>query len=186
MTDRAHPTPNVLFDVWRLSRRVDALLDRALTEADISPSDFGLYSLLAVDGPLTPSELARRSASPATTISQALQRLERRGHARRRPNPEDARSTLVELTDAGRDLHGRAAEPFVDVLAELGRELAGDAGPVRSALHRLEVAIAALMGEPPPDAPELPSPLAATADEELTPQQQRELQAFAAWLRWRG
>jgi DNA-binding MarR family transcriptional regulator len=183
-TTRRQPAPNVLYDVWRVSRRVGTLLDTALEPVGIGASDFGLYSLLAMEGPLTPSELARRSAAPASTISQALNRLEGRGHVERRPNAHDARSTMVGLTAAGRELHRRASAPFVTTLSSLEDELGEDGDRVRAGLYRLEVALAALTGEEPPPPPQLGTPPGPPPD--LTTQQQREVDAFAAWLRWRG
>ena len=61
--------------------------------------------LAVLDGaaePLTPSQISERVlvASASTTVTLDL--LERRGWARRAPNPQDGRSTLVEITDAGR------------------------------------------------------------------------------------
>jgi DNA-binding MarR family transcriptional regulator len=53
--------------------------------------------------------------------SKLVDRIEASGHCRRRPNPEDRRSSLIELTPAGRRLLASATEAFDDELqARLG------------------------------------------------------------------
>jgi DNA-binding MarR family transcriptional regulator len=47
------------------------------------------------------TELAGQLGMPLTTASDVVRRLEGRGHVRRRPNPEDGRSFLFELTARG-------------------------------------------------------------------------------------
>jgi DNA-binding MarR family transcriptional regulator len=48
------------------------------------------------------------------TMTHRLKRLETRGWVARVPNAQDARSTLVQLTDAGLALIERAVEAHVD------------------------------------------------------------------------
>jgi DNA-binding MarR family transcriptional regulator len=53
--------------------------------------------------------------------SKLVDRIEASGHCRRRPNPADRRSSLIELTPAGRRLLASATEAFDDELqARLG------------------------------------------------------------------
>jgi DNA-binding MarR family transcriptional regulator len=53
--------------------------------------------------------------------SKLVDRIEAAGHCRRRPNPADRRSSLIELTPAGRRLLAKATEAFDDELqARLG------------------------------------------------------------------
>jgi DNA-binding MarR family transcriptional regulator len=48
--------------------------------------------------------------------SKLIDRIEASGHCRRRPNPGDRRSSLIELTPAGRRLLASATEAFEDEL----------------------------------------------------------------------
>jgi DNA-binding MarR family transcriptional regulator len=48
--------------------------------------------------------------------SKLVDRIEASGHCRRRPNPGDRRSSLIELTPAGRRLLASATEAFEDEL----------------------------------------------------------------------
>ena len=62
-------------------------------------------ALAVIDGagePLTPSEVSDRVLVPSATMTATLDVLERRGWVRRVPNPDDRRSTLIEITPDGR------------------------------------------------------------------------------------
>ena len=62
-------------------------------------------ALAVIDGagtPLTPSQVADRLLIPSATVTATLDLLEHRGWIRRAPNPDDRRSTLVEITPDGR------------------------------------------------------------------------------------
>jgi DNA-binding MarR family transcriptional regulator len=66
-------------------------------------------------GGLTPTELGRRLSLSSGAITALVDRLERAGHAERRPNPADRRSSVVlpvpdGLEEAGRHLRPVAAE----------------------------------------------------------------------------
>lgn len=58
--------------------------------------------------------------------SKITDRVEAAGHCRRRANPGDGRSSLVELTAAGRRVHAKAGATFDD---ELRRRLADPLSP---------------------------------------------------------
>lgn len=61
--------------------------------------------LAVVDGagePITPSEISNRLLVPSATVTSTLDTLEDRGWIRRKANPDDRRSVLVETTAAGR------------------------------------------------------------------------------------
>jgi len=51
---------------------------------------------------LTPSQISERVVVASATMTATLDLLERRDWVRRTPNPDDRRSTLVEITAAGR------------------------------------------------------------------------------------
>lgn len=79
-------------------------LDRCIV-ASFDMSQPAATVLAVVDGagePLTPSEIGERVVAPSATMTANLDLLERRGWIRRTPNPDDRRSTLVEITAEGR------------------------------------------------------------------------------------
>ena len=137
--------PNVLFQTYIASNLVAGVLERAFASHGLDLDDFGLSSAIGVWGPITPTELSARVGMPPTTLSSALARLDRRGHVRRRPNPGDGRSYLVELTEAG-DTAWRAGWPALqDAIAALERELGGSLDEVQDAIERLQDAARAAL-----------------------------------------
>jgi DNA-binding MarR family transcriptional regulator len=61
--------------------------------------------LAVLDGavePITPSQISERVLVASATMTATLDLLERRDWVRRTPNPDDRRSTLVEITADGR------------------------------------------------------------------------------------
>lgn len=63
----------------------------------LAASDQRALDLIERFGPLTAGELAERSGLAPASVTGLLARLERKGLARRIPNPNDRRSVLVEL-----------------------------------------------------------------------------------------
>lgn len=124
---------NLLFDVWTLASATRALLNDALTGSGLTAEEFALYSLLHIRG-RTPTELARALHLPATTMSSTLRRLDQRGHTRRRTDPDDRRSSRVELSAAGRAAHRRAGKAFAPVLARVEEALGGSVADTRDRL----------------------------------------------------
>ncbi len=60
-----------------------------------------LLELRAAGGPLRMQELGQRVVLSRTRVSRLVQELESRGLVRRTPDPDDRRSTLASITDAG-------------------------------------------------------------------------------------
>jgi MarR family transcriptional regulator, organic hydroperoxide resistance regulator len=92
-------------------------------------------------------EIASELGITTGGASKLIDRIEADGLCRRRPNPDDRRSSLLELTPAGRKLLHDAREAFDD---ELGRRLGGlsprtveqllsTLTRLRAAGHRLDV-----------------------------------------------
>lgn len=129
---------SLLFDVWLLSGLSAGYLDEVLTSTGLSGDDFGLYSLLGAFGPATPTQVHRWTGWPTTTISAHLRRVEQRGHVDRRPNPEDRRSSLVELSETGRQALRDATEPFLVAMHDLRPRFAPDTLRERLVLQDLD------------------------------------------------
>ena len=125
-------------------RRCALLLQRRLddTFADFGMSswEFDMLATLRRAGAphrLTPTALFSALMITSGTMTHRLQRLEAAGWIVRLPNPDDARSMLVQLSEAGLQLVDRAVEAHVAnehrILAPLdNKQLAAlDAGLVR-------------------------------------------------------
>ena len=132
---------DALFMVWLVSRSTNDLLDTLFGPAGLTGDEFAIYSVLAASPEMTPTELARWMAAPATTVSSYIKRFESRGHVARKPNPDDRRSYRIELTPAGRRAHDAAATLFQPIRAQVGAALAKDDGDVREALLRLRTVV---------------------------------------------
>jgi DNA-binding MarR family transcriptional regulator len=83
------------------NQRMVQLVERELAADGVEASDYGALSLIGVREEMRLTELAAQLGMPLTTMSDVVRRLEARGHVRRRPNPDDGRSFLFELTARG-------------------------------------------------------------------------------------
>jgi DNA-binding MarR family transcriptional regulator len=140
----------ILFDVFLTNQKRAQLIEAALAENELPAEDYPFYVIVGAEGPWTPTDLARRLEIPLTTVLFRLRRLERRGHAERKPNPHDRRSFTIRLTPAGQKLLRKARPKFraaaTAVEAHLGaREVAG----LRDALAKLRTAIDAEISDAP-------------------------------------
>jgi DNA-binding MarR family transcriptional regulator len=77
------------------------LVDRELAADGVESNGYGVLSLIGVRSSMRLTELAHELGMPLTTASDVVRRLESRGLVRRRPNPEDGRSFLFELSARG-------------------------------------------------------------------------------------
>jgi DNA-binding MarR family transcriptional regulator len=122
------------------------LVERELAADGVESNGYAALSLIGARGRMRLTELADELGMPLTTASDVVRRLEGRRHVRRRPNPDDGRSFLFELTARGdaewrrgwgalQRIDERLAaevdrERMRDVLTELGtafeRALTGD------------------------------------------------------------
>ena len=74
--------------------------------------------------------------------SKLVDRIEAAGLCARRAHPDDGRSSVIELTDAGRELHDRAARTYADELRHrLGSAVPGaELQSLADTLRRLRTA----------------------------------------------
>src|SRR5688572_9514193 len=91
---------------------VGEIVERQLREAGIRipPYLFGLLTNISNLAPATPSKISKTTGVPMTSLRDNIQRLVDRKLVRRKPNPADGRSYLVEVTRRG-ELAVRAADP---------------------------------------------------------------------------
>jgi DNA-binding MarR family transcriptional regulator len=140
-TDISDRNVDTLFMVWLVSRSTAGLLDTALRAVNVSADEFAIYSILNKAPGITPSELARWMAAPATTVSSYLKRLETRGHLIRLAHPQDRRSYRLALSDSGELKYQAAKALFAPVRSRVTRGLAAEEGDVRRTLLRLRAVL---------------------------------------------
>jgi DNA-binding MarR family transcriptional regulator len=129
--------------ITRIQRYQAAAVREVWHRHQLDSGDYDVLAALSRSGPdhrLTPTELYRSVLVSSATITERLDRLERRGLITRRPADRDRRSVLVELTPAGRAAFDQAVP---DLLATEATLLEGLSRQDRAALSRLLAKLAA-------------------------------------------
>ncbi len=91
----------MLLLLFAAHQRMVQLVGRELSADGVESDTYAVLSLLGARGSVRLTDFARELGLPLTTMSDVVRRLESRGHVRRRPNPDDGRSFLFELTARG-------------------------------------------------------------------------------------
>lgn len=94
-----------------------ARLVRAVRRALEQPTGVRALSLLDEQGPSTVTQLAHADRCSQPTMTGTVNALVEHGWARRTPHPDDARSSLIELTDAGREVLARTRRGHGETVA---------------------------------------------------------------------
>ncbi|MCZ7583590.1 MAG: MarR family transcriptional regulator [Deltaproteobacteria bacterium] len=120
--------------LWKAARAVEARADASIRAIGLCRSDFGVLEALLHKGPLPVNTIGRKVLLTSGSMTAAVDRLERRGLVRRRPDAADRRARRVHLTAAGRKLITRAFQEHERALEETAATLAPKE---RAALVRL-------------------------------------------------
>jgi DNA-binding MarR family transcriptional regulator len=81
-----------------LSTEIDRLDQAAADRYGLNRTDMRALDILGSNGPLAPTDLARLLGFTTGGVTSVLDRLERAGYVRRRPDPRDRRRQVVETT----------------------------------------------------------------------------------------
>lgn len=89
----------------RLRQAVTALAARARAERGgaLSLNQVAVLGRVAVQGPITPGEIADQLRALPQSLTRTFAALEHAGLLRRTPDPADGRQSLLALTPAGRE-----------------------------------------------------------------------------------
>jgi MarR family transcriptional regulator, organic hydroperoxide resistance regulator len=125
----------------------NAVDSRLKMEHDLPLAHYEPMAVMERYGGCRVYEIATELAITTGGASKLIDRIEARGLCRRRPNPDDRRSSLLELTPAGRKLLIKAAGTFDDELERrLGTvpvrtidQMATTIFRLRAAGHRIDV-----------------------------------------------
>ncbi|MEO9900273.1 MarR family transcriptional regulator [Nisaea sp.] len=105
--------------IAQLSR---AVMESCLPEG-LSSAHFGVLNhLVRLGDGRTPLAIARAFQVPKNSMTNTLAGLEKRGLIEMRPNPEDGRSKLVCLTDAGRAFRDDAIKALDPDMQMIGNQ----------------------------------------------------------------
>jgi MarR family transcriptional regulator, organic hydroperoxide resistance regulator len=127
----------------RLSEAIDRDATRAYATLGVKFEQrwFGVLNQLALNGPMSVSEIASALRISRASVSQSRQSLEDEGLIEAEAHPLDARQRHLMLTSAGSKLI-RRLKPLWDAMSEAALELNAEAGNVTAVLDRLDEAIA--------------------------------------------
>jgi DNA-binding MarR family transcriptional regulator len=108
----------LLTTVMWLPTALDIQLER---DAEISHYEFEVLAVLSMqdERSMRLNELARIANSSLSRLSKVVNRLSEKGWVERRPDPEDGRTTLATLTDAGLEKVTASAPGHVARVREL-------------------------------------------------------------------
>ena len=100
--------------ILRLSRRL-----RKHDLAGLTPSQLSTLSCVGKTGPVRLGDLAAAERIAPSTLTRLVNVLEDRGYLLRQSAPDDARASLVMLTDSGQDVLERIRDEATSLLAEM-------------------------------------------------------------------
>ena len=145
------PRP-LIFQLYTTYQRAGRLVARALEGTGIRPEDAALYSVLDRHGPITPSVLADQLGVGPSTLTYRLKALEAADVVVRLPNPDDGRSSLVELSPGGLSRWRATIPAFAEALRRAERRVELPQDEVAAALDAVAGAIDAELkaGKPQP------------------------------------
>jgi DNA-binding MarR family transcriptional regulator len=96
------------FPLYAAAKEVVRLYAPLLGEIDLTYTQYIAMMVLWQERELTVKEMGRRLFLDAGTLSPMLKKMEQRGLLRRTRDPEDERSVLLTVTEAGMALRNRA------------------------------------------------------------------------------
>jgi DNA-binding MarR family transcriptional regulator len=134
----------ILSELERGAHLIGRYLEETAGHLEISQAEAHVLAQLARHGSLPIGLLHERFGHKRSTLTSVIDRLERRGLAKRELNPEDRRSFLVHLTPRGRRAAVRVTKTLDALEGELTAKLGRDQlDAVSSVVEALESAAAA-------------------------------------------
>jgi DNA-binding MarR family transcriptional regulator len=132
---RTHPS--LLYMVKQVELVVRSHLDELVKPAGITALQYTALTVLERHDGLSAAQLARDSFVTAQSMADLVRSLEARGLVRRERNPRSRRELLILLTDTGRELLDRFADPVRDLEERMIQDLTpNQADQFRQALSK--------------------------------------------------
>jgi DNA-binding MarR family transcriptional regulator len=117
----------------QLDRAVGRHYDAHMAQVGLKNSQYSMLSLIVLSGPIRPMDLAAQLRMEPSTLTRNLRLLVDQGWVVQGPGP-DARSRLIEATDAGRDKRTQAQAAWKQAQLAINDRLTPDRV---AALHAL-------------------------------------------------
>ena len=111
---------NLSYLINKASKQLKNKLDKALTEFDITAAQFSVIIQIHLSmQPITATEIAERLGSDRPTISGIINRLEKKEIVIKAYNPEDKRSSYLEIKEEAKELVHKIKTISDEVTTEL-------------------------------------------------------------------
>ncbi|MDA2804520.1 MarR family winged helix-turn-helix transcriptional regulator [Nocardiopsis suaedae] len=143
----ASPAMAAVTSVMRAQQILIGRLDAALKPYALTFARYEALVLLTFShsGGLPLGKIGERLMVHPTSVTNTIDRLERQGFVRRKPNPSDGRGTLAEITGEGREVVEQATRDLLDM--DFGLE--GYTGEELREMHRSFVKLRVGFGDFP-------------------------------------
>jgi MarR family transcriptional regulator, organic hydroperoxide resistance regulator len=102
---KAEDSPGFL--LWKASNLLQRMHSICLSDLNITPTQFSLMTCLVYlhqDGPVTASRIVDHAGMDKMMVSDLIKTLVKKKLVKRKPNPEDGRSFLLEPTPLGQSI----------------------------------------------------------------------------------
>ncbi|WP_186355713.1 MarR family transcriptional regulator [Streptomonospora sp. PA3] len=137
----ANPSMAAVTSIMRAQQILIGQLDAALKPYELTFARYEALVLLtfSATGALPLGKIGERLMVHPTSVTNTIDRLERQGFVRRKPNPSDGRGTLAEITDSGREVVEQATRDLIAMDFGLDCYSDEEAWQIHSIFARLRV-----------------------------------------------
>ncbi|WP_128374625.1 MarR family winged helix-turn-helix transcriptional regulator [Streptomyces cavernae] len=115
--------PSLLYMIKQVELVVRSHLEELMRPEGVTALQYTSLTVLERHDGLSAAQLARDSFVTAQSMADLVRTLENRGLVRRERNPHNRRELLILLTDAGREVLARFAEPVRELEEQMVRDL---------------------------------------------------------------
>ncbi|MGI5118680.1 MarR family winged helix-turn-helix transcriptional regulator [Marinactinospora thermotolerans] len=135
------PAMAAVTSIMRAQQILIGQLDATLKPYGLTFARYEALVLLTFSstGALPLGKIGERLMVHPTSVTNTIDRLERQGFVRRRPNPSDGRGTLAEITDEGREVVEHATRDLLAMDFGLDCYSAEELQELHVALRKLRV-----------------------------------------------
>ena len=96
-------TLNAFIKLMRSTESLNNRLNKHLAQADLTVSQFGTLEVLHHLGPLNQRTIGEKLLKSGGNVTMVIDNLEKCGHVKREPDPNDRRAVLIHLTETGQE-----------------------------------------------------------------------------------
>ena len=129
---------DVLIAIRRIIQSIDLHSRRLVKQFGLTGPQLIILREISQSDEITASDISRAISLSQATVTNVLDRLEKRGHVIRRRSDKDRRRTLVELTQAGKHILSTAPPLMQESFTDQFNKLQGwEQHMILSSLHRM-------------------------------------------------